>query len=146
MAYAETTNPDLANPFATTGSASPAEIRRQAEAVWSRLAKKHKRSQIREPDLYWEEPGLHGRGREYSLRGKEEIGTVTGRWSRKALRLPPVPHNRVGTTETVLLVGLVVGAAGLAWYLWQRRNPKDRTAATAHVGDDFSGLNELGAS
>jgi hypothetical protein len=127
-----TTQPDMVNPFAATADASPAEIRRQAEAVWKRIGKTSKRAALREPELFWEEPGLHGTGMKAKLRSPQLASSKVGRGRLPAAalssaRLPPMPARRtsrsMSTGELAVVGGVVVGVGALAWYLWKQRQP-----------------------
>lgn len=122
----ETTDPDIVNQFAATSVADPAELRRQIADI---LARGPKRKALRAPDLYWEEPGLHGEKREAKLRPTALPGArgklSAGRLPASALKrsLPPAPRARMSTGELAVAAGAVIGAGALAWYLWKRKQP-----------------------
>jgi len=125
----ETTDPDIVNQFAATGVADPAELRRQIAAILARGPKPNRKA-LREPDLYWEEPGLHGSGRQAKLRSTQLASSKIGRGrlpmpapARKTTALPPRPRKRMSTGELAVTAGVVVGAGALAWYLWKQRQP-----------------------
>lgn len=145
MALAETTNPYAVNPFASTADASPAEIRRQAEAVWQRISKAPKRPVYYEPQ--WEDPGVHGSGRQVALRSARLSSSKVGRGrlalpTRESSALPPLPSRGMPAGKVLLIASVAaVAAGGLVWYLWKHKP----AAPAAHVGEDLCGLDMLGA-
>jgi len=122
----ETTDPDIVNQFAATGVA-PSDLRKQIEAAFQRINKQPKRKALREPDLYWEEPGLHGSGTQAKLRGTRLASSkiARGRLPASAFSstaLPPLPSRGPSAGQVAVIAG-AVGAGALAWYLW-KRDPK----------------------
>jgi hypothetical protein len=130
------------SPWAATGVA-PAQLRAQIEAAFARA--KPRRAVPREPDLFWEEPGLHGSGRQASLRSSRLASSKVGRGrlvlpARSSSALPPMPARGRSAGEVVLIASVAAAVAGgLAYYLWKRK-----PATTTTVGDDC-GFDVLGA-
>ena len=144
MAFGETTNPDAANPFAAT-QAAPAQLRAQIESAWARIGKAPKRPAY-EPQ--WEDPGVHGSGRQARLRSSRAASSAIGRGrlalpARARAVLPPMPVRGMSAGKAVLIAGAVLGAGALAYYLWKRRPAVPARPTT--VGDDYCGLDMLGA-
>lgn len=142
MASAETTDPYIANPFADTGVA-PTLLRGQIEDAWERIGKAPKRPTF-EPQ--WEDPGVHGSGRQASLRGARLVSSKIGRGrvpsTRSSSALPPMPVRGMSAGKVVLVAGVAaVVAGGLAYYLWKRRP----AGPAVHVGEDACGFDMLGA-
>lgn len=150
MAFAETTNPDFVNQFASTGVANPAELQRQAAAAWQRISKAPRKPVYYEPQ--WEDPGLHGSAKQVSLR---RTNMASGKIRRARLTvpsytaLPPMPQaHGMSAGHVVLIAGVAaVIAGGVAWYLWKRKP----AAPATHVGEleteteDACGFHMLGA-
>jgi hypothetical protein len=119
--YAETTNPDFVNPFSETLD-DPKELYKKIEAV----LKKPRKPVYYEPQ--WEDPGLHGSGRQAKLRSSK-IGRgrlpMPAQPARRAssMALPPMPAKHMSTGELVMVGGVVLGVGALAWHLWKQRQP-----------------------
>jgi len=151
VAFAETTNPDIANQFGATDVA-PAQLRAQIESAWKRIGKAARKPVYYEPQ--WEDPGLHGSSKQVSLRGARLASSPIGRGRmampvRSSSALPPMPVRGRSAGEVVLIAGVAAAVAGgLAYYLWKRRP----AGAAVHVGelepadaDDNCGFHMLGA-
>jgi hypothetical protein len=105
------------------------------------------------PQAYWENPGLHGRGRQVSLRGTPTSPVVRPRKHEEITgRLPVRPSSSgPGAVHVLLGVGAVVGI-GAALYWWHKRQQSTSTTATtksaggkhSHVGDDYCGFDDIG--
>jgi hypothetical protein len=115
---APATRRDEVSPWAHTVPANPAELRRQIERVFERIDAKPQRRL--EPEMYWEEPGLHGPNGRVRLRPRAVVGEVprarhaeTGR-----IALPPAPR---ASSHTQLLVVGGVALGALALYLLTRK-------------------------
>ena len=144
----ETTDPNLGHPYAPTVF-DQRELLQRLEAARARRAHHIARSS-REPDLLWEEPGLHGAGREVSLRGrrptilgaqrqvqitpdmllsprlKSAAKGIVAKPAPMPVALPPRPEAAPGmlTQRNVVIAAGVIGAAALGWYLWRRSQEK----------------------
>jgi hypothetical protein len=122
----QTTDPDIVNQFAATGVADPAELRKQIADILARGPKPNRKA-LREPDLYWEEPGLHGSGRQAKLRSPQLASSKIARGrlpmsapARKTTALPPHPVRRTSTGELAVVGGVILGAGALAWWLTRK--------------------------
>jgi len=111
----ETTNPDLVNPFSETLD-DPKELYEKINAAF----KKPRTPVHYEPQ--WEDPGVHGSGRQAQLRsskiGRGRLPMPVRRASSMAL--PPRPSRSMSTGELAVTAGVVVGAGALAWYLLKK--------------------------
>lgn len=115
---AETTDPDIGRAV-TSFPIDYAEMQKKIAAAFERRGKRAPQIYSYEPA--WEDPELHGAGREVQLRGRGFEGGATDKRQRAPLRLPPMPSQRLAVEETALIAGAVVGAGALAWWLWKRR-------------------------
>jgi hypothetical protein len=139
VAFHDTTDPYIANPFAETAD-DPRELSRKISIALGRARKRL--SGVREPDLFWEEPGLHGHGRQIDLRrGRVPASQLTRRFpgASGSLNLPPPPSSMLTVGQTAAIVGGAVALFGLL--VWWMKKQHDK-ALTAHVGED--GLEFLG--
>jgi hypothetical protein len=143
--FGETTDPNLGHPTAPTVF-DQRELLQRLEAAYARRARHEARTK-REPALLWEEPGIHGAGRQANLRptifGADVVGAkrtvnitpdmlLSSRLNPVARRAAypvqtysarlPAPPTAPGilTTRNVAIAAGVVGAAALGWYLWRR--------------------------
>jgi len=151
-----TTDPYLANPFASTVD-DPRELQQRVLAVMARADRR--RVRIPEPGAYWEEPGHHGMGREINLRQppRQAVFDATKRRVQvEPMRLPPLPaspraEGMSGGTIALITIG-AIGTMALAGYLWGRHKRKleleakgaSGTAAVppSHVGDDIDTVDD----
>jgi hypothetical protein len=148
--FGETTDPNLGHPHAPTVF-DQRELLQRLEAARARRAHHIARSS-REPDLLWEEPGLHGAGREINLRNRRPtiIGAqrqvqitpdmllsprlksaakgIVAKPAPMPVALPPVPAPStmpgILTKRNAVIAAGVIGAAALGWYLWRRSQEK----------------------
>lgn len=118
-----TTAPDPASPFGST-QISHSKLRRRIEAAFRKP---------RKPVRYerqWEDPGVHGHGRQVHLRGSKTpqiIGEARGSERRiprrvgdtRVFGLPPAPKGSL--LEVAIVLGVVAGAGAVALYAWRRK-------------------------
>ena len=137
----ETTDPDIVNQFAAT-SVAPADLQKQIAVALERVRKHPLRKALREPRMYWEEPGLHGEKREANLRPAPSSAVnklAQRRLSREELSpLPPHHVRRFSTQEKMLAAGAIVGVSAFAWWMWKRRKPNIGFAVPKTVMPDWA--------
>lgn len=144
MAF-HTTDPQYVNPFGSTAE-DMRNMYARVEAAMSRA--RGRLAKIPRPGSYWEEPEIHGSGRQINLRGaRGKLSDLTRKPAPRKLRLPPMPRKHFNAGHALLLGTVVVGVGAIAWLLYDRHKRKAAAGVTqvpqiapAHVGDGYAVL------
>ena len=139
---ASTTEPYIVNPFSDTPTADdPRELAKQIYLALGRARNRPPREPL------WEEPGLHGNGRQVNLRrGRVPAAQLqTSRYPGASGRLPtsnilpPLPRRKMPAGQTAAIV--IGGVAAVGLFVWWMKKRHD--AASTHVGEDACGFDLL---